>query len=177
MFLFLKVCVLMKRIILHWTAGGHFPSFYDKQFYHFLVDANGVVHQGDYPPEANLDVKTGNYAAHTGGGNTASIGVALCAMAGFVSPKKVGLYPITPIQLESFFSLCARLCAKYNIPISPGTVLTHHEFGLAHPKSTSAGKIDIIYLPPYPSVESRNVGGFIRSKIRWYYEKQADKKL
>ena len=166
----------MKRIILHWTAGGHFPSFYDKQFYHFLVDKNGDIHAGKYPPEANLDVKTGRYASHTGGGNTASIGVALCAMAGFESPKNVGKYPITAVQLESAFSFCARLCEKYNIPISPSTVLTHYEFGLANPKSTSAGKIDIVFLPPYPNVEARNVGGFVRSKVCWYLEKQAKNK-
>ncbi len=164
----------MKRIILHWTAGGHFPTFFEKQFYHFLVDAKGCVHSGIYPPEANLDVKSGRYAAHTGGGNTGSIGVALCAMAGFESKSNIGKYPITPVQLEAAFALCARLCRQYDLPILPSTVLTHYEFGCANPKTSSAGKIDICFLPPYPNVAPQNVGGFIRSKIRWYKEKQQD---
>ena len=161
----------MKRIILHWTAGAYFPSFFDKQFYHYLVDSNGAVHCGKYPPEANLDVSTGRYAAHTGGGNTASIGVALCAMAGFESAREVGLYPITAVQLESAFALCAELCREYDLPITAFTLMTHYEFGLANPKTSSAGKIDINFLPPYPDVEARNVGGFIRSKVKWYKQK------
>ena len=166
----------MKRIILHWTAGGHFPTFYEKQFYHFLVDAKGCVHRGIYPPEANLNVKTGRYAAHTGGGNTGSIGVALCGMAGFESKEKPGPYPITPIQLEAAFALCAELCVKYNLPVSPSSVLTHYEFGQANPKTSSAGKIDIIFLPPYPSVGVRNVGGVIRSKVNWYMQQLSGQK-
>ena len=46
--------------------------------------------------------------------------------------------------------------------------MTHYEFGLKNPKTTSAGKIDIIYLPPYPWVSKDEVGSFIRSKIKWY---------
>ena len=29
----------MKRIIIHWTAGTYFPTNYEKEHYHFLVDA------------------------------------------------------------------------------------------------------------------------------------------
>ncbi len=163
----------MKRIILHWTAGTGFPSSYDKNFYHFLVDKNGKTHFGDYEPEANLDVKTGRYAAHTGGGNTGSIGVTACGMAGFVSASNVGKYPLTRVQLEAVFALCASLCEKYSIPVTPATVLTHYEFGLKNPRTSSAGKIDLTYLPPFPDVEMRNIGGFIRSKVEWYRLKLA----
>lgn len=158
----------MEKIILHWTAGSYDASFYDKQFYHYLVDGESVVHKGIYPPEANLNVSSGKYAAHCGGGNTAAIGVALCAMGGFVSKNNPGNFPIKPKQLESFFALCAKLAIKYDIKITPETVLTHYEFGLQHPKTSSKGKIDISYLPPYPTVAARNVGGFIRNKIIWY---------
>ena len=156
---------------MHWSAGTYAPSFYDKQFYHFLVDGEGAVHKGIYPPEANLNVQDGKYCAHTGGGNTGAIGVALCGMANFRSKDDVGKFPIKPKQLESFLELCARLCVKYSIPINAKTVMTHYEFGLANPKTTSAGKVDICYLPPYPTVEKRNVGAFLRQKIRWYAEK------
>lgn len=158
----------MKRIVIHWTAGSYAPTDYEKQFYHYLVDDKGEVHQGKYKPEDNLNVNDGKYAAHTGGGNTGSIGVAMCAMAGFKNNKSIGNYPITPKQFESAMELCAKLCKKYNLKITPDTVLTHYEFGIKNPKTSSAGKIDIVFIPPYSWVDKLSCGSFIRSKIKWY---------
>lgn len=161
----------MKRIIIHWTAGTYFPTNYEKEHYHFLIDKNGNVHNGRFSPECNEICKIGKYAAHTGGGNTGSIGVAICSMAGFQSSKCLGKYPILAKQFESTMEFCAKLCQKYNITISPQTVFTHYEFGVKNPKTTSAGKIDIIYIPSYPWVKKEEVGSFIRSKIKWYLQK------
>ena len=91
----------MKRIILHWTAGGYYPNAHELECYHFLIDKDGNVHNGKYKPENNEICKPGQYAAHTGGGNTASIGVALCAMNGFKSRNLTGSYPITAKQFEA----------------------------------------------------------------------------
>ena len=85
----------MKRIIIHWTAGGYYPTTAEKEVYHFLVDKDGKVYNGKFAPENNLKCVKGCYAAHTGGGNTASIGVAICAMAGFKNKNSCGAYPIT----------------------------------------------------------------------------------
>ena len=101
-----------------------------------------------------------------GGGNTGAIGVALCAMYGYHSVTNTGNYPITKIQCERMFKLCAELSKKYNIPIE--NIMTHYEFGRTHPNTSSFGKIDIIYLPPYPNVKINEIGSFIRGKIRWY---------
>lgn len=161
----------MKRIIIHWTAGTYYPSEFERKFYHFLVDKNGKIYNGVFKPEDNEVCKIGKYAAHTGGGNTGSIGVAMCAMAEFKNSKNVGKYPISKIQFESTMDLCAKLAKKYDIQISPQTVMTHYEFGLKNPKTTSAGKIDIIYLPPYQWVAKEDVGSFIRTKIKWYLNK------
>ncbi len=161
----------MKRIIIHWTAGGYYPTDYEKEHYHFLVDKSGNVHKGKFSPEDNEFCRVGKYAAHTGGGNTGSIGVALCAMAGFKNKNNVGNFPIEKKQFESAMELCAKLVEKYNLIISPQSVMTHYEFGLKNPKTTSAGKIDIIYLPPYSWVEKEEVGSFIRSKVKWYKAK------
>lgn len=161
----------MKRIIIHWTAGTYNPTDYEKHHYHFLVDGKGNVHLGEYKPKDNEICRIGKYAAHTGGGNTGSIGVAMCAMAGFKNNNSVGKYPIQKKQFESCMELCAKLAKYYNIEINPQTILTHYEFGKNNPKSTSAGKIDIIYLPPYPWVLKDEVGSFIRSKIKWYLQK------
>lgn len=159
----------LTRIIIHWTAGTGQPCNTDFEHYHFLINKYGIVVNGEYTPEDNLDCSDGHYAAHTGGGNTGSIGVAMCGMYGFKSSKDVGEYPLTKIQCERCFKLCAELCKKYNISVTPGTVMTHYEFGIKHPKTRSAGKIDIIYLPPYPQVSG--VGDFIRNKIKWYLSK------
>lgn len=159
----------MNKIIIHWTAGTYQPNTTDLEHYHFLIDGEGKKHNGKYKPEDNENCNDGKYAAHTGGGNTGAIGVSMCAMAGFNSAASCGNYPITPVQLEACFKLCAELCKKYNIPVE--NVWTHYEFGVNHPDTTSHGKIDIIYLPPYPLVKRNEVGGFIRNKIRWYLAK------
>lgn len=158
----------MKRIIIHWSAGGYYPTDYEKEHYHYLVDKDGKIHNGKFQPEDNEFCRAGRYAAHTGGGNTGSIGIALCAMAGFKTPNNLGNYPILKKQFESMAEFCAKLVEKYKLEINTKTVMTHYEFGLNNPRTTSAGKIDIIYLPPYPWLSKEEIGSFIRSKIKWY---------
>lgn len=160
----------LKRIVLHWTAGAGSPSAFDRQFYHYLIDAKGNVIKGVFSPEANLDCTDGVYAAHTGDANTGSIGIALCAMANFDYATRKTAFPITKIQLEKLFSFTAKLCKKYGIKVNKDTVFTHYEFGMLHPESTSKGKIDIIYLQPYPNVHKYQIGNFIRAKVNWYIE-------
>lgn len=163
--------MLIKRIIIHWSAGTYYPNTYEKQCYHYLVDKNGKIYEGIYKPEDNVNCQDGLYATHTGGGNTGSIGIAMCAMAGFKNPQNVGSYPITLAQFEACMKLCAGLCHKYMIEINPLNVMTHYEFGQKNPNTSSSGKIDIIFLPPYAWVPKDDVGSFIRSKIRWYKQK------
>ena len=162
----------MKRIIIHWTGGIYQPNAHEFECYHYLINGDGLVIKGKYTPEDNLNCSDGKYAQHTGGGNTGSIGVALCGM--FI-PSKTDVrqtkYPLKKPQCERLFKLVAELCKKYNIQISPDTVLTHYEFGKKHPKTSSYGKIDINFLPPYPEVSADAVGDFIRNKALWYYNK------
>jgi hypothetical protein len=162
----------MKRIIIHWTAGNYNPNEHEKSCYHFLIDSKGKVYAGTHKPEDNENCNDGNYAAHTGGGNTGSIGVAMCGMFNY----KQGIadstpYPLTATQFEACMKKVAQLCKQYNIAITPQTVMTHYEFGIKNPKTTSAGKIDIIYLPHQPQVTSGEVGNYIRNKALWYYQR------
>ena len=161
---------MVKRIILHWSAGRYYPSEFEKQYYHFLIDVEGKVYQGKYKPEDNDNCSDGVYAAHTGGGNTGSIGVCFCGMYGFQSKANCGYFPISKVQFEACMKFIAELCLKYKLEVSNLTVLTHYEFGRLNPKTSSAGKIDITYLPPYSWVAKDDVGNFIRSKVRWYRE-------
>ena len=103
----------MNKIIIHWTAGTYQPNTTDLEHYHFLIDGEGKKHNGKYKPEDNENCNDGKYAAHTGGGNTGAIGVSMCAMAGFNSAASCGNYPITPVQLEACFKLCAELCKTF----------------------------------------------------------------
>lgn len=159
----------MKRIIIHWTAGTNKPCGEDFKHYHYLITGAGEVRSGEFKPEDNENCSDEKYAVHTGGGNTGSIGVAMCGM---YVPKGVSIkrteYPLTKKQCERMFKLCAELCKKYNIPITPDTVMTHYEFGKKHPKTTSYGKIDITFLHPWENLTAAQIGDFIRNKVLWY---------
>ncbi len=161
----------MKKIIIHWTAGAYTPNSTDLKHYHYLIDKNGRTNYGIYKPEDNENCNDGKYAAHTGGGNTGAIGIALCGMYGFTSVSKIGSYPVTKVQCEALFSFVAKLAKKYGIKIDSDHIMTHYEFGLNNPKTTSAGKIDIVYLPPYPQIKKQDIGDFIRNKVEWYSKK------
>ena len=161
----------MNKIIIHWTAGAYTPNSTDLRHYHYLIDKNGRINCGIFRPEDNENCNDGKYAQHTGGGNTGAIGVALCGMYGFSSATKLGCYPLTKIQCEALFSFVAKLSKKYKIKIDNNHIMTHYEFGLKNPKTPSAGKIDIICLPPYPQIKQQKIGDFIRSKVLWYSTK------
>lgn len=162
----------LKKITVHWDAGHVMPTkealARESVFYHFLVDGLGEIHNGRFKPEDNLNCNDGKYAAHCGGGNTGNLGVAFCGMCDFISVKNPGTELLTKDQCEAGFKLIAQLCKENNLPVTPDTVFTHYEFGQKHPETTSYGKIDITYLPPYPHVAAKDVGDFIRSKVRWY---------
>lgn len=159
----------MKRIIIHWTGGTGQPNNTDYEHYHFIINKDGFMISGKYLPEDNENCKDKKYAHHTGQGNTGSIGIAVCGMKGFNEKTKQTNYPLTKVQCEKLFFETSRLCQKYQIPITPETVLTHYEFNLKHQIET--GKIDIICLPPYPNISKQQIGDFIRSKVLWYLQK------
>jgi len=137
--------------------------------YHFIIDDKGECHNGVYSVQDNENCLDGVYAAHTGGGNTGSIGVAFAGMYGYVSRFHLGLYPITAKQFEAGCKKVAELCKKYNIPITSNTIMTHYEFGKKNPKTSSAGKIDITCLPHQLHIDKDDIGNYIRNKVLWYY--------
>jgi N-acetyl-anhydromuramyl-L-alanine amidase AmpD len=102
---------------------------------------------GDLRPESNAVIRGGNYAAHTRGLNTGSIGVALAAMAGAVEqPFSAGRYPILPVQLDAFIDLIAELSLTYKIPVTRRTILSHAEVAPTL-GVWQRGKWDIAWLP------------------------------
>lgn len=158
-----------KRVILHWTAGTYIPNEHEKECYHFLIDNCGEIFKGKHKVSDNFDCTDGNYATHTGGGNTGSIGIALCGMLGFKCRGNIGNYQLSKVQIERLCLFTAWLCNEYKLSINPQTVQTHYEFGLDHPNTSSYGKIDLTYLYPYEWISDKDIGCYLRSKIKWYY--------
>ena len=159
----------LDKITLHWTAGRNKPSAHELECYHFLIDSDGNLYKGKYSPEDNISTADKKYAQHCGGGNTGNIGIAFCGC--YVPngiPVKNTQFPLTRVQLEKGFKLCADLSKKYNIPIDKKHIFTHYEFGITHPHSSSSGKIDITYMHPFPNENKNTCGDFIRAKILWY---------
>lgn len=154
----------LNKITIHWTAGTYTPNNTDRLHYHFLVDDKGNVYTGKYKPEDNINCKDGKYAAHTGGGNTGNIGVAMCSMYDT-------RFPITRKQLEATCKLVAELSKRYGIAISNKKIFTHAEFGRDNPNTTSYGKIDINKLPCVAIYGIKECGDHIRKTVNWYRSK------
>lgn len=164
----------MKRIIYHWTGGGYYPNQTDLLHYHYVIDVDGKVHQGVYSVQDNENCADKVYAQHTGGGNTGSIGISFCGMAGYKGRQNVGKYPLIQKQCEAGFKLGAELVKKYKLDLSnKETIQTHYGFGKRHPKTESAGKIDITFLPYAAYLNSDDIEDFIREKVKWYYSRLA----
>jgi hypothetical protein len=118
----------MVRIIAHWTAGSYNVSSTDKEHYHFIWTGDGGATRGDNSVTDNENTGDGDYAAHTKGCNTGSIGVSVACMAGAVeNPFKPGNYPMTRAQWDGMVRGIAQLCDYYHIPVTPTTVLSHAE--------------------------------------------------
>ncbi len=159
----------MKRIIGHWTGGLGFASEKDLEHYHRLVQADGSIAFGTEEIADNIVTSDGDYAAHTLNLNTASIGVALCGMAGAKErPFLAGHAPINENQFKRFCRLIAELCIEYGIPVTPETVLTHAE---VEPNLgvKQRGKWDITRLPWRSDIKgARAVGDHMRELVSGY---------
>lgn len=118
----------MERIILHWTAGAHKATEFDRGHYHILIEGDGKLIRGIPSIKLNEAPAKKGYAAHTLGANSGSIGVSLCCMAGAnEAPFDAGKYPMTQEQWDALTSVVADLCRRYSIPVTDKTVLSHAE--------------------------------------------------
>lgn len=158
--------VSMQRIVVHWTAGGHQASEFDRGHYHILIESDGKLVRGKHSIADNVDISDGNYAAHTANCNTGSIGVSLCCMAGAVeSPFKAGSAPMTRAQWDALSDVVADLCRHYKIAVTPKTVLSHAEVQ-SNLGIKQNGKWDITRLAFDPSVVgARACGDKLRAAV------------
>lgn len=149
----------MKRVIVHWTAGSHKATEFDRAHYHILIEADGKLVRGKPAIDLNAGPIKPGYAAHTLNCNTGSIGVSLCCMAGAIeSPFNPGSAPMTKEQWDKLATVVADLCRYYKIPVTPETVLSHAEvqqnLGIQQ-----RGKWDIARLAFDPSVKGAKACG------------------
>lgn len=120
--------VPMKRIIAHWTAGSYTVSSVDRDHYHFIVSGAGEIVKGDHDVSDNVNTADNDYAAHTRGCNSGSIGISLACMAGArESPFDPGSFPMTQVQWNAMIRAISQLCVFYGIQVTPETVLSHAE--------------------------------------------------
>lgn len=156
----------MERVIIHWTAGGPSASDVDKWHYHWIIQQDLRVVEGDEGVTDNVVTGDGDYAAHTLRLNTGSIGVALDGMHGARErPFSPVGFPITERQLEMTAQVVAGICTKYKIPVTRETVLTHAEVEPTL-KVPQRAKWDIARLPWRSDLKGAiRVGDFIRELV------------
>lgn len=161
----------MKRIIMHWTAGGNRANGTDRRHYHRIIevgpDGRPRAVAGNHAIEDNESTSDGSYAAHTRALNTGSIGVAVAGMRGARErPFDAGPSPMTPAQIDALCAEVARLAKRYRIPITRETVLTHAE---VQPTLGvwQRNKWDIVWLPGMSGPgDPIAVGDELRKRIR-----------
>ena len=156
----------MRRVIIHWTAGGHRANDVDRAAYHILVEETGRLVRGTHSILDNVGTADGDYAAHTLGCNTRSIGVSMCCMAGCrQSPFDGGRYPMSERQWTAMLHVVAQLCRRYGIDVTPTTVLGHGEVQ-ANLGIKQKSKWDPMVLPFRPELAPAEVGALLRECVR-----------
>lgn len=149
----------MKRIHIHWTAGGYDASELDREHYHVLWEGDGKPVRGKPSIRDNAHPVTRDYAPHTLNANSGAIGVSMCAMRGAIQqPFKAGPCPLTKDQWDACIVGVAQMCRRYGIPVTPETVLTHAEVQ-SNLGIKQRGKWDIAILPFDPEFNTAKACG------------------
>ena len=152
-----------RRIICHWTAGGYKASSTDRKHYHFMIEDDGNIVAGTHSITDNDSTADRKYAAHTLRSNTKAIGLSVCCMAG-ATRTNPGRFPMTEVQWRRMAELAAELCKRYQISVTPMTVLGHFEveriLGIQQ-----RGKWDPGFLPWEPNAKEAEVGARFRSMV------------
>jgi hypothetical protein len=160
----------MVRVVLHWTAGTNKASALDKDHYHVLVEGDGTVVYGNHAIDANAKPVREPRASHTRNLNTGSIGVSLCGMRDAVErPFSPGPSPLTIEQWQVAAEVVAELCAKYQIAVTPRSVLAHGEvqsvLGVAQLQ-----KWDPLVLPWTPTLPRQQVMDQFRASVQQHLD-------
>lgn len=171
-----------RAVVWHWTAGTHRANAVDRSSYHFLAEHRGdrVVPVAAVPIERNMRSLSGvpsyrrepgrGYAAHCGGLNTRTIGLALCGMTGAADHRPSGdvtpgRYPITLLQVRWLLGMSATLARAYDLEVTERTFLGHHEVRRVY--GAGSAKWDVSFIPGL-GLDASEAGPFLREQLaRW----------
>lgn len=158
-----------RRIILHWTGGGSRANEVDRKAYHYVVEHDGNIVQGVHPVAHNMQRVWGdNYAHHTGGFNSFSVGISFAGMKNSVSAANPGPAPLKSGQVLAGLRFAAECCDAWNLdPLNPAHVFHHREAWELHRVRGTQNhtKPDITYLPFIPELRRTETGPWLRRKI------------
>lgn len=158
-----------RRIILHWTGGGSRANSVDRKAYHYVVEHDGNVVPGVHSVADNMRELTGSdYARHTGGFNSFSVGISFAGMKGSSSANSPGPAPLKPVQVMAGLHFVAECCKAWNLdPLNERHVFHHREaYELHGVKGTqNHKKQDITFLPFMPELGFSETGPWLRRKI------------
>jgi hypothetical protein len=158
-----------RRIILHWTGGGSRANSVDRKAYHYVVEHDGNVVQGVHPVAHNMrSLSDDNYAHHTGGLNSFSVGVSFAGMKGSESAANPGPAPLKPGQVLAGLRFVAECCDAWELdPLDSDHVFHHREAWELHGVKGTQNhkKKDITFLPFKPELGFSETGPWLRRKI------------
>lgn len=172
----------VRAIIWHWTGGAHKANAVDRRSYHHLIEqhATRVRHIAGVPAERNMRSLVGvpsahndpedGYAAHAGGLNTGTIGLALCGMRGATDLRPgrdvvPGPSPITLHQVRALLGASASFAFAHGLPVTEETFLGHHEVRRVY--GVGVAKWDVSWLPGL-NLAPHDVGPYLREQLsRW----------
>ncbi|HEU4752051.1 MAG TPA: N-acetylmuramoyl-L-alanine amidase [Armatimonadota bacterium] len=151
----------VKRVIVHWTAGGYNPSVLDRAHYHVLINGRGEAVRGLWP------IGRYNPPSHVRMLNTGSVGLAICAMAGAQNAHVLGPAPVTRLQWERACQAAAEILYAYGLEVSERTLLCHSEVERVYGQE-QRGKWDVDVTPWDPGKPRGEIHAEMRRKAEWY---------
>jgi hypothetical protein len=167
------------RIHLHWTASSWNITSDVTRHYNDVFGPDGLHFPGGAQPQdqAIYSVAKKIGVSHTLDANTGAIGLAVAGMADAVpnwskGTVDAGTYPLNWVQIDAMLQKAMEYCYRYDIKVSPWTVLTHAEIQptLLIPQN---GKWDIRWLPHNPKtlLSARAAGDILRARLKDMFTK------
>lgn len=157
-----------RRIILHWTGGGHRANEIDRKAYHYVVEHDGNIVQGVHSVAKNMQRVWGeNYARHTGGLNSFSVGISFAGMRDSVNARNPGPAPLKEGQVLAGLRFAAECCEEWNLnPLDPKHLFHHREAWELHGVRGTQNHVkpDITYLPFMPELRRTETGPWLRAR-------------
>ncbi|HEV2132177.1 MAG TPA: N-acetylmuramoyl-L-alanine amidase, partial [Longimicrobiaceae bacterium] len=157
-----------RRIIWHWTGGGSRANDVDRKHYHWIIEQDGTIVTGRFLVASNMQRVWGSeYAQHTGGMNSFSVGISFAGMKDCGSAQRPGPCPLNENQVLAGLRFTAACCVAWSLdPLNPAHCFHHREAWELHGiKGThNHQKFDITFLPFLPQLKPNETGPWLRQK-------------